>query len=283
MIQWNPNRYQPKDARIDRANRAELPPVLAQAHAKASRLIAAEAIKPDSFKGLYGDEVIAKDLAQAHSLEARFNHDNERADKMGAIFEGVVLEQAELSNWLGQSAETIKSSAYDDYVNGIDMMIEFDADKNSPKHLALAVDLTFGTASLKKKFDRIRKEIDADELGHMKYFRSERSGYRGELSQLPRAIVGVEHDTVAQLAALWVNDHKPQLAQHEVQRIIAEELNQQMKTFLAYARKKKSEKAISAYERASRITGMMVEEKKKIAFNEFDRVFQSIRSELLTF
>lgn len=260
-------------------------PTIASALEKARALIHENAINPSDFVNLYGSENVERDLASVVSLKRKFETDE--TQKASEVFEAIVFEQVELSNWLGEHAETIRTSEFDDIVNGVDLVVEFTED-NSTNHLALGVDVTFGTASIGKKFERIRKEIDADNLATVKYFESH--GFKGSLRQLPRVVIGVEKDTVIALAGLWSRQEKSKLGGHFVKDILIQEIERQLRTFLVYAQGNGATAAVKSYTKAlgtiknirENATVDTAGKDRQDAVSK-DRVFQEIKNQLINF
>lgn len=260
-------------------------PVIVSALEKARTIIHENAINPSDFVNLYGSENVQRDLKEVASLKKRFETDE--TQKASEVFEAIVFEQVELSNWLGDHAETIRTSEFDDIVNGVDLVVEFSED-NSTNHLALGVDVTFGTMSIGKKFDRIRKEIDADNLATVKYFESH--GFKGSLRQLPRVVIGVERDTVIALAGLWSRQEKTKLGNHFVKDILIQEIERQLRTYLVYAQSNGATASVKSYTKALGTIKSIREsnpidttDKVRHAAIASDRVFKEIIEQLGAF
>ena len=260
-------------------------PTIASALEKARTLIHENAINPSDFVNLYGSENVERDLASVASLKRKFETDE--TQKASEVFEAIVFEQVELSNWLGEHAETIRTSEFDDIVNGVDLVVEFTED-SSTSHLALGVDVTFGTTSIGKKFERIRKEIDADNLATVKYFESH--GFKGSLRQLPRVVIGVERDTVIALAGLWSRQEKSKLGGHFVKDILIQEIERQLRTFLVYAQSNGATAAVKSYTQALGTIKNIREnapvdttDKDRQDAVSKDRVLKEIKNQLINF
>jgi hypothetical protein len=261
-------------------------PVLLKKHVEARKILEEGAINPLEFSDLYGEENVLRDLRKVEQLKSHFeSHESKVASE---VFEALVVQHTELSDWLGPNADTIRTSEYDDIINGVDLVLEFNEDK-STRHLALGVDITFGsTSSMQKKFDRIKKEIEADELARVKYFKAH--GYEGSLKQLPRVVIGVELDKVIQLAGLWDRKDNKALANHITKDIIAEEIERQLRTFLIYAQSLHKENAVRSYTQAvatlrnvrTARNGFSTDRARTEAAHS-DRVFQEITRNLERF
>lgn len=267
-----------------RGNPGEHPTIIAT-YERAQQLIRESAIDPRRFMPLYGNENVLHDLSSVESLKKRFDIDS--FQKASEVFEAIVFEQVELSDWLGANAQTIRPSEFDDIVNGVDLIVEFSED-SSTNHLALGVDITFGTTTIGKKFERIKKEIDIDNLAEVKYFESH--GFKGSLRQLPRVVIGVERDTVIALAGLWSRQEKAKLGSHFVKDILIQEIEKQLRTFLVYAQNSGAVSAVKSYTKA---LGTIKDIQEKSPLNTTDkdrqeavakdRVFQEIKKQLVAF
>lgn len=171
-------------------------------------------IDPNTFRGLagYEDNVVDGDLqAVAKKKEyiarqdTKYPHQIE-LKKISDVFETILAEQIELNEGFGQDALIIQTSEYDDLINGIDAIIEFDLEEGV-SHLALGVDITFGIISgtkLQQKFESIRGDLNLGKLAKVRYFESEHGIAKGELSELPKVVIGVDRETVNELAKAWL-------------------------------------------------------------------------------
>ncbi len=167
------------------------------------------AISMDRFRDLYGETAVEKDKEYIASLEGKFE-ESAAADpdasrgwqKRGKLFEAIVWDQTNESDWLGPDAEMIAASRHDDVVNKVDGIIEFKKDR-ATSHLALAIDITESTKELRRKFDQIKASIDEEKLSRVKYFASE--NMRGELKNVPRVVVGADTKTMLEVSELILN------------------------------------------------------------------------------
>jgi hypothetical protein len=233
------------DQKIDRSQNKFEHPILRKVYERALGFLSKEAIQESSFASHYGPEVVQNDTTEVQNLKLHFGeHDSKIASR---VFEAIMHEHVELSGWLGPHAETTRTSEYDDFKNGVDMIVEFN-EHDSTQHLALGIDVTFGSHTLDKKFERIKHEIDADELARVKYFRAH--GYEGALKQLPRIVVGVDIDKVIALAGLWDRKQNNVLGGHVTKDIVSLEIEKQLLTFLKYAKKLNKVSAVRSYEKA---------------------------------
>lgn len=151
-------------------------------------------------------------------------------------------------------------------------------------HLALAIDVTF-SPNIRDKFERIREEIDRGDLATVKYFHSDYMHFRGQLSKVPRVIIGADCRTVKELADLWLNDKKRKLGEHQIQFQILDEILLQLKIFRAYAERKGQADLVDIYGRAEELVTKIWEQKRKALEDNGlrDDVFASIKDYLREF
>src|SRR5690606_659085 len=123
------------------------------------------------FSDLYSEEIIKRDKKATEEALRNFNEKNSEEDKqakiLADIFEAIIFDQGEMSEWFGKNVTTVKTSKYDDIVNGIDAILEFE-EKQRRSHLALGIDATYQTFA-DQKIDRIRNRIERGEMGKVKY------------------------------------------------------------------------------------------------------------------
>lgn len=247
-------------------------------------------LDPEDFRGVpgYREEEIASDTEYVREMEQRFGAEDtpeqKEQKKFAKILEALLNELIELYDWLGPDATTITTSDFDDIKNGVDMVAEFqDKEEKSASHLALAVDVTFAS-DIGKKIDRIKRGIENGELSRIKYFASEFLLRRGELTDIPRVIIGADVDTIKNLGALWLAEDKKALAMHEMQKVVLEEMQMQLESFAQYARAKNQDGVAEIYENTLRVIQDILQNKKDVFIDALreDRVFGAIRREMNT-
>lgn len=274
--------YENFNAPAERSTKPEHP-IIVRMHGEAHRILKEDAVDPLRFVNLYGKENVTRDLRKVEEIKTHFETDESK--RAAEIFEAIMHQHVELSNWLGPHAETIRASEFDDIINGIDLIVEFN-ENDSTRHLALGIDVTFGSYSMQKKFDRIKSEIHADKLATVKYF--EAHGFQGSLIQTPRVVIGVDIAKVIALAGLWERKENKALSTHIAKDIIADEIERQLRTFLLYAQNVNAENAVKSYTRAyNTFRNLYIPEngfaKNRSAIVAEDRVHQSIVANLRRF
>jgi hypothetical protein len=252
-----------------REKRQELSPSMERAHRKALTMLhdPEYSIQEESFVSVYGKERVNEDKALTTRLRSKFDMQQtpfERISKqMADTLEAILLDESEMSDWFGENATTVKTSDYDDFVNKVDMLTEWHTPGEGMRMLALAVDVTFGTESIRKKITQIRDEIDSGSLGSIKYFKDVRGDFMGMRNNVPRIVLGVSQPMVEELANLWVNGEKEKLGVHPIQRVFAIQMRAQLQAMEKYAASKGKHGIVSAYQNALGAVIPIEESKRK--------------------
>ncbi len=240
--------------RIDSKNNFEQL-TLDKAFEKAKSIIEEAEIKPEDFSDVYGTDEIRNDVQYVERMEREFEDretlEQKKHKKLATVFEAIVHEHAELSEWFGPDAETIKPSRYDDIKNGVDTIAELKEGGKSVTHLAMGIDVTF-SHDAEKKFKRIKQEIENGTLAEVKYFHSEYMGVRERLPNVPRVVIGADEKTIRELSAMWLEGRKRELGNHPIQFQILEEIADQLKVYKAYAETVHRPDIAAMYEKAMR-------------------------------
>jgi hypothetical protein len=179
---------------------------LSEIEQKAYELLAKKRnrIDLDTFADLYDKAGIEANKREVEKLEKGYGAHNTETQielkKLSELFEVMFSQLVELEDWFGDDVFIAETSKFDDYVNGIDAIVEF-LREGSFSHLGLAIDVTF-TKDTGNKIKKIVREIQGNRLPKVKYFVSEGGDFRGELSNIPHIVLGTDRKTLDQLAEL---------------------------------------------------------------------------------
>lgn len=255
--------------------RLELPPVIKEAHDRAKREIFSNreyAVQAPEFTKVYGEDNVRNDMAEVYRLKNIFKKqetpEKKNSQIQAEVLEGILLMHSELSNWLGD-AHTMKTSLYDDYKNKTDMFAEWYSPEEGSRVLALGVDATFSRMAVENKLHQIKREIDAGELGKIRYFKDSRGDFMGTRNNVPRVIIGVRPQAVEELATLWMNNDNKALAAHPVQHLIVSEIHTQLSAMLVYAKKRSMVEPARAYQQALNVVEKLKHEKSSMSSDQF--------------
>lgn len=253
------------------------------AHLRATEVLAEYEIKPEMFAGFYDAGMLTRDADEVADIEKKF--EKTPAKIYGDILEAVVCEHGELSEWFGPKSQVIKTARFDDYINKIDMVVETETEDRQFSHMALGIDVTFGSRDLHKKFDAIKARIDDGTLGEIRYFHSDRQNFTGRLGKIPQVVVGVEIERVKELGLLWMNRRNKELREHSVQVTILEEAALQLETFTKYAKGIGKDELVTILERELQKINELLAQKRATGIKGLkqDKVFEEIKRNLLSF
>lgn len=244
----------------------ELSPEMARAYEKTRRIFSDSefSLHEIDFIRAHGQENVAADMSIVERMAADFKTrdtpEKEKLKRIADISEAMILTQAKSGKWFGD-VSIFKTSAYDDYINGTDMILEWFTPEEGSRVLALAVDVTFSVESIEKKLTAIKIEIDNDELGSLKYFRDNRGNFVGIRNNIPRIVVGVSEPVIEELADLWVREEHKALDEHPIQILFLDEMVAQLQFMRKYALKKGKTAAVGVYDQVLQ-TLVPIREKK---------------------
>lgn len=266
-----------------RARREELSTTLRIAHERAQKLLTDPVltIQEKDFGEVYSSEQIERDIALTKKLKSKWEQEEteqeKNSHKIAEVLEAIILSEGELSEWLG-NATTMKASSYDDFVNKVDIIAEWSSPEDGSRVLALGVDVTFGVIKMKEKFLAIRKEIDSGTLGSIQYFKDERGDFMGRRKNVPRAVIGVSHRVVEELAALWNRKDKAALRDHPIQHVILKEIQVQLEAMRDYALRTGKPQIASSFQPALAMVMSLIQEKGPGLYKPLldDTIFQAI-------
>lgn len=227
----SPEGFNPSPERQDKSK-------LDLAYEKAVKVLDLDKVNPHDFVEVYGEDVVKADLAEVERLKGKFGHQEHgpsaEVQKLAKILEAIIHHQIEVNDWFGENVNTIKPTDYDDFINKIDEIVEFE-EADSATYMGLAIDATT-SADTSKKLKQIKDEIDRGQLPKIKYFESEHLHIKGQKANLPRVVVEIHPATIHKLMELWIGGKNKQLAEHPVQLQILNEIYLQLETFEVYAR-----------------------------------------------
>ncbi len=262
-----------------------------EAYEKAVEALDRDAVKEKDFTDLYGEDNVQRDLARVEAAEGDFKRaetpQSKRLKDYSTIFEWIVNQRVELSDYFGPNAFTKRASRYDDIVNGVDTILEFRNDPEQSKkasYLTLGIDDTFSTNQevQERKLRRIQERITRGELARVKYFSSDYLNFRGELKNVPLIILGSELKTVAELRDLMLSGDNSGLDAHPIQNLLLHEARMQIEQFARYADRVGKGSLAEIYGNSGRIIEEVIAQKP--GFDEDalsqDRVFQAMRAAL---
>ncbi len=213
--------------------------LLPEAHERAKKVIADCQIQETAFSNLYEKDEISRNLRYVQDRQRRFGPEDENR-KYARILEAILLEQVELSNWFGENATTIKTSDFDDIRNGVDMIVRYGSSEVTmpANFLGLGVDVTFSPKGTEEKLEEIFSGVYDGKLSQIKYFLSEEDDFRGERSNVPLIVLGIEKATLEKIGILWAKKDNKALAIHPAQHMLLSQAQMQLSAMRGMAQKR---------------------------------------------
>lgn len=266
---------------------AESQSLLDQAYEKAKAVFADSTVNMDDFKSLYPPEMVERDKQKAAELESKFERratpEEKKQKQMATVLEAMFHDQSRNNEWLGKGVSTIRPGEYDDFINGVDSIVEYKGDGRSA-FLAMAIDATYSSYT-GAKFNRIRSELIEGKLGEVKYFKTD--NFKGMLSGIPKVVVGASSKTLEEVMALWVRGDNEALRNHPIQTLILEQMVLQLEAFQEFCAKRKAlENNAKVFGNYLTILKPILEEKKATVPMDSlknDTVLNGIKGQLLGF
>lgn len=226
--------------------------------------------------GIYPLDKVLEDTQALRIKEKSFLLDmtpeREKAKKIATILEAILAVGITHSGWYGDKVRIYPPSKYDDYVNGIDGILEFGLDDKESDYLALGIDVTFRNLKeelFKKKVGRLLRKIREGEPAKVKYFQS----YSGELMPefaVPNIVLSFDLSTAQDLAYNFKNlsnsVNKEKLKNHKVRYEIIAQIIGECNLLAEYARKHNQPEIAEAYEAIPKTLEKIAEENPNLGF-----------------
>lgn len=263
------------DRRVEQIN-SSIHTLIPKEYPEAKELIDSNSIDMDSFRDLYGDDRVDADEKEVRRLESRFARSDqkvlsggvtkEQVHQLSVISESFLLRGFNEGEWVPYCG-AIKTTEYDDYVNGVDLVLEYKKAEDPASHLGLAIDVTFSN-DLERKLSKIKEEIAKGTLTRIKYFDSPNSHIRGELRGIPRGVVGFDTNTMNRISEYRKN--YGEMPKNDPLRSVSfHQLSMQMRAFSEYAEEIDSP-SLNTLQRTSKFVELLTSYVKSKAPN-FDK------------
>ncbi len=168
--------------------------------------------------------------------------------ELSRTFEASVLVGINNAGLLGKDGLAGKTLKYDDEINKVDMVVEFQSE-SSATQLGLATDVTFSSKPevIAKKFNSIRDRIKRGVLAEVKYFQSPHTKSNHALTNMPEVVIGVSRRMVEELGRLLEIGDYTALAKHPSGIMILRQIELQLIKFESYAKSVNQPKVAGIY------------------------------------
>jgi hypothetical protein len=157
-------------------------------HDQCAPRLKSKKINPDNFKDIYSEAGLARD---EKSLKKALAKEDIKKEK-GELFEGILCEYAENSEWFGKDCRLVPLSEYDDRQNHGDFILE--KKDTDGKIIRILIDATTSNDEnvILHKLENGYRPLREDKLSQVKYFQSKLENFKGELKNVPKVVIGID-------------------------------------------------------------------------------------------
>lgn len=156
----------------------------------------------------------------------------EMSKKLADCLEGIILNT---KSWFGPTSEVYPTTEWDDYVNGVDLVVER-MKGGIMDHHGFALDVTYGGYNtILKKVNRILGRLKKGNLGKVDFFKSNDGRFKGELREIPLVVIGADGNSMRGLVNLFAEKEDQKIEDHPVQFQIIEQVLMQCNFFIKIA------------------------------------------------
>lgn len=272
---------------------------------------------PKDFEDIYDIEEVEKDGKFLEVVKRQFEDDLNhlsletqeslrKGKRRGEALEVVITKGIAEERWFGRKAKIGRTSEYDDTINHVDTVLEFDSgNEEKPEVIALAVDASMRSDYLlasKKMRRNIESVVGRNDRKptRVKYFKSRVNEYKGSLEAVIPVVIGLEgqncnelFDLMGQIIKLEsqhdrsetqnkiLNEKRRELSKHPAQRIFIEEIKAQLVFYKELVSEQGSGQIdLSSLERLITIFNSIDEIKRDIEVGDLaeDVVFNEIKN-----
>ena len=177
-------------------------------------------------------------------------------NKKSEILNYIFFEMVKNAKLFGENVSAKKTTDTDSMFSGINVVLEVEKNiennstENPMTHLGVAMDImSIGSVNgfseaANRKLKAIKKHIESDELGSLKYFAS--NDTTDKLVHMPEVFINIEPKIVNELIDLWVNNDYEGLAKNKIKVTVIHQITTQLQAQENYARSEKVNKLKAA-------------------------------------
>ena len=222
-------------------------------------------LKEENFEGKYPKNEILNDKQRVNNKKSEFekkiiqNPDLQTTlenNKKSEILNYIFFEMVKNAKLFGENVSAKKTTDTDSMFSGINVVLEVEKNiennstENPMTHLGVAMDImSIGSVNgfseaANRKLKAIKKHIESDELGSLKYFAS--NDTTDKLVHMPEVFINIEPKIVNELIDLWVNNDYEGLAKNKIKVTVIHQITTQLQAQENYARSEKVNKLKAA-------------------------------------
>ncbi len=244
-------------------------------------------IHATDFQDIKPQGEIMRDMAKVMERRKQFKASETLIEKnleiKSKLFEAMFVYMSKHCNLLGQESVAKRTSLVDDILNGIDMYAEAPSSTEGEESLVIGFDVTFSANKVSKKLERYKQNIGEGNLGKISFFQNTLTGInqKDPRYQVPRVVIGTSMKAIEELSTLLVAGKIKELMAHPMQRVIAEEMCDQLLPMCTYAEEIGEKGLAEKLRRVLAAAEKLKEAKKSIPLQgyEHDAVARQIREQ----
>ncbi len=135
--------------------------------------------------------------------------------------------------WIPEKFYFTETSEFDDWVNGVDNIIEFEEkpEKGAVVDFTTAVD----REKIRDKVEKIHKKIEEGTLFEIKYFKSQKEPTQySHLKMVPAIIIGIDPSLLGELCDLYLKKEREKIENHYFKYALFDEVVAQINYYKKY-------------------------------------------------
>jgi hypothetical protein len=216
-----------------------------EVHEKIESLLEKERPNAEDFRGIIPDDQIDKDIKDVLEAEARWEQKNTEEQKdikrKADIAEYIIYKN--LGTWMNQKAVPLLTAKPDDYLRGVDLIIESEQSVNNEKgdidHLGVGIDVALTSEkgmseALEKKEKKVRQILKSGKLNEARYVSG--GSYEGRIENLSYIILSVTPSHIEDLFSSVLKNHSTQKEEaHILKYVVAYQITRQLRTYCEVA------------------------------------------------
>ena len=208
-------------------------------HEKITITLDKERPDPNDFHESVDSEKISNDIRKVAELEKRWETLNSEeqieAKRMSDIAEYIIYKN--LGTWINYKANPLLASKPDDYLRGIDLIIESEDDPNDKnqdiRHLGLGIDIALVSeknADIESKKKKMERNLEQGKLTEARYVTG--ASFEGSLYDLPYTILSISSKHINDLVSSVLQKTSTEKEKkHIIKYIVAYQILLQLGTY----------------------------------------------------
>lgn len=231
--------------------------LLKSVHEKVAQIIDTERPNPVDFKNIVDVEKIREDAKNVRNLEDIWSRNNDEstieAKRSADIAEYILYKN--FATWINFKANPLIAAKADDYLRGIDLIIESEDenDEDHLHHLGLGIDIALVSekrSDIESKKNKMRNNLEKGYLTEARYVSG--GHFEGSLQDLPYTILSISSKHINDLLSVATQKLPTEKEKkHILKYIVAYQILRQLRVYYNVSSSKKFDTAAYQYATAN--------------------------------